>query len=170
MVAWQAIPSWANGDVIDEDDMGIIKGDLEYLLTPNAELYTNFDGSTQYTTTSTVWADVDSTNMRHTIVTNGGDVFVEVGGWGVWSTATYEVCIDIEVDGARLSGQTYGLFLTGAGELYRTMRISGLAAGSHTLALQFRMATAGGTARFRNYSSVIGECVVPLVFNVSEGL
>jgi hypothetical protein len=97
------MPSWANmnnlatGDLLTEADMDTMRGNIEYLLNPNSALV-EYDNSADYTTTSSSWVDVDSTNITLPITTNGGPLWL----WALVTLITggvSDVGLRIVVDG-----------------------------------------------------------------------
>ena len=96
-----------------------------------------------YTTSSTVFVDVDATDLALTINTHGGDVLVGITA-STFNESTSIVYFDVDLDGARVGGDD-GLVerqFTGVGiaPLGFIHRITGLAAGSHTVKLQWKVA------------------------------
>lgn len=123
--------------------------------------YTRTAGN--YTTTSTSFVDVDSTNMALTITTGARRVMVGFVGSGGNQTVAKLIMLDVAVDGTRQGG-AFGLVNAGADasdtkdrqNLSFTYLTDVLSAASHTFKLQFRIYDTG-TAQI-NGSSSDAEC------------
>lgn len=109
-----------------------------------------------YTTTSTSFVDVDSTNMSLTITTGARRVLVGFTGnikSSVASGGTSELAeIDLLVDGSTVGGSTdgiLGLWLPSTAARFTnfsfTWMTDVLSAGSHTFKLQWRRSLGSGT-------------------------
>jgi hypothetical protein len=111
------------------------------LKSPPEDSYTLNEAS-DYTTTSTSFVDIDSTNLKLIVVTTGGDV--EVGFHGSFGGSTLlRVSLDIDIDGTRHAGDD-GIICLGADNSVRRGHV-GLSAGSHTFKLQWKVNTGTGT-------------------------
>lgn len=116
---------------------------VEAILPPNAE-YTA-DESSDYTTNSTSWVDVDATNFVLTITTQGGPVLIGFDGNVACNHVSNSVYFDVDIDGTRLGGDD-GLKRIAnpdAATANRLMpvefhRLVNLAAGEHTFTLQWK--------------------------------
>lgn len=161
MATWTAMDNLATGDLVTEADMDAIRGNIEYLLDPNADaiLYNN---TADYTTTSATMVDVDATNLSITITTNGGPVLVTFSGAAQHNLARstgFDVAVDGTAQGATF---TYGINMvtTNANTLNLYMPVSfailitGLSAASHTFKLQWN--TGGATAKLASQAAYIG--------------
>jgi hypothetical protein len=143
-MAWTQPKTWSSEPLTSSDLNTHLRDNLEELKDPPSEQYVLNQG-TDYTTTSTSWVNVDNTNLAFTLTTNGGDVLVHVhlpvvGSGGI-------VYLDLEVDGTRLAGDD-GLARAAAGGVAIvsfTRLITGLAAGSHTIKLQWKVGAGTGT-------------------------
>jgi hypothetical protein len=109
--------------------------------TPVTASYKRTSGN--YTSTSTTFVDVDSTNMALTITTGAHRVLIGFVGTVQQSIATDNVMLDVEVDGVRVGGD-FGLVSPRPNQI--DLRVNGsfafltdvLSAGSHTFKLQWR--------------------------------
>lgn len=146
MPTWTTMNDLATDDLVTEADMDAIRGNIEYLLDPNKAVVLRNNGGV-YSTTSTSFVDVDGTNVKVTLTTNGGPVLILASGAYNGSTGAI-LGFDIDVDGARVgNGYTYGLLYVYAdSNEYRLMSlpvlVTGLSAGSHTFKLQWKVNTA----------------------------
>lgn len=142
-MAWTQPKTWTSEPLTSGDLNTHLRDNMEALKDPPGDSYVA-DESTNYSTTSTSFVDVDSTNLSFTITTNGGDVLFH-GHWTASLTAGFAF-YDIEVDGVRVGGDD-GIVRhsTGSGSetLSFTRLITGLSAGSHTFKMQWR--TTSGT-------------------------
>jgi hypothetical protein len=156
MATWTTMTDLSAGDLVTEADMDAIRGNIEYLLNPNNNGVVRASG---YNTTSTSFVDVDATNVKATILTNGGPVLVWVSA-SFSHSANFGVCnLDIAVDGSR-QGSTGGLLASKLNSLNAEPAITiailatGLSAASHTFKLQWK--TNAGTLTLRaNVDTII---------------
>ena len=111
--------------------------------------------ASDYTTTSTSFADIDATDMARTITSTGGDmIFVaQFAVSYVGTTGADKVCFDVMVDGVALAGDD-GIFGAAVGSASKVAPttlvylISGATytAGSHTVKLRWKVTDGGNTA------------------------
>lgn len=132
--------SITNSDITDE---------REFVDPPRAHAAYMCDETADYTTTSTVFVDIDSTNLKFTLTTNGLDVLIGfygiVKGFSGGAPITY---FDVAVDGNRIGGDDglVGDHVNNGAYVGQTFTfvylLSGLSAGSHTFALQWKIDSA----------------------------
>ena len=142
--------TWAVGEKVRATDLNEqIRDNVDYLLNrPGATQLVN-EGS-DYTTSSTTFADVDATDLSKTITTAGGDVLVLFVSSIGMSTTGCRAYLDIMVDGALVGGDD-GLTVVGYGGDAREERhnvvvaylVTGLSAGSHTFKIQWKRRGSG---------------------------
>jgi hypothetical protein len=148
MPDWTLMNDLTTGDLVTEADMDALRGNLEYLLDPNHQAIRRDAGN--YTTTSTTFVDVDATNLTITLETHGGPVWVGLTGMASINGVGAISYFDVEMDGVRLGSTSP----TGAGLVNFTtpssgtqlnvsfsLLVTGLAAGTHTLKLQWRVSS-----------------------------
>jgi hypothetical protein len=152
MPDWTAMNDLSTGDLVTEADMDAIRGNIEYLLDPN-HARTRRD-TASYTTTSTTFVDVDATNLAISLETHGGPVLVSVAGAASMTGVGALTYFDLEVDGVRqgsASGSGAGLvaFTSPAASHQHNISlahlVTGLAAGTHTFKLQWRVSATTAT-------------------------
>lgn len=138
-MAWTQPKTWTNEPLVAGDMNTHLRDNLEELKEP-PQGGTEIDNASNYSTTSTVFVDVDATDFSTTINTNGGDVLVTLCATVVGSSNW--AYFDIDVDGSRV-GDDDGIIKKhnsgGSGDavmLY--FWVKGLAAGSHTFTLQWK--------------------------------
>ena len=146
-MAWTTPKTWADDELVTANVMNThIRDNLNALKTPPSDHY-ELNEASDYTTTSTSWVDVDSTNLALTITTSGGDVVVQFHGNFFIGSAAY-MLLDIDVDGSRIGGDD-GIFRYTNGSYYQTVSctrlITGLSAGEHTFTLQWKVSSGTGT-------------------------
>lgn len=115
-------------------------------------------------TSSTSFVDVDDTNMAITMTTGARRVLIVVTAMGESSGG--DICLDIDIDGAR-QGQTYGLaFATTGSSQNRNLSFSYvtnvLTAASHTFKLQFRSSAGSSFTLFAS------TAISPLIMSAVE--
>ena len=151
MTTWKGVKTWGVGEALSANDMlTYINDNLEALKEPPTDNY-ECDESSDYTTTSTSFVDVDATNLNLTITTTGGDVMVGFTGAVQNTTVGKTVCFDIDMDGAREGGDDGITQICNGGtdipvvQVGMVYLITGLDAGEHTFKLQWKVN--GGTAK-----------------------
>jgi hypothetical protein len=112
----------------------------ELLATPKADYTLN--ESSNYTTTSTSFADIDAVKLALSITSNGGDVLVQFHGTFTINAAS-TFWLELMVDGVAHAGDDgiggFSVPATGAGVTASFTRlIKGLSAGSHTFKLRWK--------------------------------
>lgn len=142
-MAWTDPKTWVAGDALTASLLNTeVKDNLNYLKGVHAEATLN--ETSDYTTTSTTFVDVDATEgkLQLTVTTNGGDVLVHFHGAYI-SGAT--ALFDIKVDGTRDGGNDGYTRIVAQGPLSFTRLITGLAADSHIFKLVWRVVSGTGT-------------------------
>lgn len=137
---------WATNEVVAADDMNDIGENLDALKNPPSDEYTR-KGTTDYTITSTTWADVDATNLNLSLDTTGGDVLVTFTGSAYAPSAALNIEFDLDVDGVREGGSSGIVVVTTNSSLVANVSfswwITGLSAGAHAIKLQAKLNAAG---------------------------
>lgn len=131
----------------------------------------NINEATDYTTTSTSWAYIDTTDVSITITTTGGDVTVF---WlcNVKGSTSITVYFDLWIDGTPMGGDS-GLVAQDinagtAGEAIPLIfRTNGLAAGSHQFRIVWRVSS--GTATILAGAGTSGADLHPQFSVVETG-
>lgn len=149
---WTPPRTWNVGELVTAGLLNThLRDNLEFLKA-QIDLPLNFAAAastTQYTTTSATYADVDTTNLKLTLTTSGGVVLLGLSTLAKHSAVAGEVRLDWNIDGARIGDATYGICLFQEPVIDHIIPVShihirALSAGAHTIKLQF--ATGGGTA------------------------
>jgi hypothetical protein len=159
---------WANNDLVAASNLNDIGNNLAALKAPPTALFVANESS-DYTTTSTTFVNVDGTSGKFflTITTTGGDVLVGFSGTVMSSGGS--IFFDVEVDGARTAGDDGLMAASPASSSARTAvtffkLIQGLAAGSHNFKLQWKENVGAGTATLLAGSGVANGDVHPQFF------
>jgi hypothetical protein len=147
-MTWENPKTWVTGELVTAAMLNThVRDNLNALKSPPSDDYVCNEGS-DYTTTSTSFVNVDSTNLALTINTNGGDVMVCFSGVIQNVTASAIVFFDIEVDGNREAGNDGLLEIQFASSSVLPVSfvrlITGLAAGLHTVKLQWKVSAGTG--------------------------
>jgi hypothetical protein len=172
-MSWTTPKTWTPDEVVTATDMNIhVRDNLNALKTPPGSQVVRNNG-TAYSTTSTSFVPVDSTNLKVTLTTAGGAVMVGFQGTAHADSATSRhMSFDVRIDGttnwAESQGYAGGIVTTAIqstvaqGVSFGPVFIHGLPAGQHTFELMWRMN--GGTgylhsdtndAEYRNEEPVI---------------
>jgi hypothetical protein len=104
--------------------------------------------TSDYTTTSTTFVDVDATNLTLTITPTGQEVMVHCHGNVISSDSWGRVFFDVAVDGSRIGGDDGIVQIQGniTPAFSFTRLITGLTAGqAHTFKLQWKVGSYTGT-------------------------
>jgi hypothetical protein len=163
-MAWSSITAPITGAVISLTNFGLkVIADLNYLFAerPRTQIYR--EGVAHYTTTSTSFVAVDSTNLRITQTINSTIYRVEAWGTvqhsdtasGAGAELGGTIALDFILDGVTRKGSTNGILKvlqSNNGSVQHTFHISGIytgvSVGSHTIDLVWR--TSGATATMLN--------------------
>lgn len=144
--------TWTNEPLVYSDLNTHLRDNMEALKDPPSANY-ELNESSNYSTTSTSFVDIDATagKLSLTITTNGGDVLVGFHG-ALAHSVPDNIYFDIDVDGTRHAGDDgilglapYATFAGGRASVSFVRLITGLAAGSHTFKLQWKTKTGTGT-------------------------
>jgi hypothetical protein len=123
--------------------LGNIVGNLLHLRTPPQHIYTRDPALGNLSFNNTAYADVDATNMKPTLTFTGNPVEVTFSAGSV-SVNAVDLVLTLTVDGVDIGISTTGLTLwEGVNSQFFRYIITGLSAGSHTIALQSKVAAAG---------------------------
>lgn len=144
----------ALGDLIDETTFNQILANLRALYAP-ASVHVEINNGSDYTTTGTSFADVDSANLKITLTLDAAsDVLVSFHGLVTLSASLQSVLFDVTDNGVRVSTDdgitglrsgSNGPNATGVQGVSFVRLLPGLAAGSHEFRLQWRVSTGTGT-------------------------
>ena len=141
---WRTPITWSVGQLVTATNLNEqVRDNLEFLKTPPTALY-NVNQGSDYTTTSTSFADVDATNLALTITTAGGDVLI---GFMGYAGGTARVYFDVLIDGVRMAGDDGFLASVNAANTPVTLVAlkQGLAPGNHTFKLQWKVNSGSAT-------------------------
>ena len=143
---WATPVTWAVYDDLTASLMNAqLRDKLNALHTP-AGAYSLIDEA-DYTTTSTSFVDIDSTDLAHTFTSGGGIIIASFTGSflqlsGLNTTKNY---LNLMVDGADFfGGDGIGFFITVnpvVAMVSFNVPIYGLAAGSHTIKMRWKVST-----------------------------
>lgn len=143
-MAWNSLPTLANGGTPTFSQMNMFLENLEWLDAPPTDSYA-YTGTANYTTSSTNWASISS-DFELSLVTSGGHVLV---GASVGATRAE---FDVRVDGTRLgtspSASGTGIMrnnTTAQEQMNMMLFLPGLSAGTHTFNLEWKATTATAT-------------------------
>lgn len=147
-MSWTTPKTWTNEPLAASDMNTYISDNLAILKTPVSAVYTANESS-NYTTNSLTFTNVDTTDtegkFRHTLVTNGGDIFVHLHCNINTSAGADRVWFDLTVDGVQHGGDDgiIGVAVpatTAPGiPVTFTRIITGLSVGSHVFRLQWKV-------------------------------
>lgn len=154
-MAWTTPPTKAaNDDWTASIWNTYVRDNLTYLFSGRPIGQVHYVGAADKTSSSTSWADVDSTNIKVTLTINSGRarVFASFRG-SADNTASSAAEFDLAYDGTRLGDSTHGLARTSQNttHFFAIEAIAtGLSVGSHTFTLQFRNVTGGAVTTVSN--------------------
>lgn len=146
-MAWSTPKTWSSEPLTSVDLNTYVRDNQNYLNLRPSDSYT-LDESSDYSTTSTAFVDVDATKLAFTITSNGGDVLVHFDGTfrftaGSGAAACY---LDLDIDGSSIAGDDGILRLNIANvndfaQASFTRFISGLSVGNHTFKLCWKISS-----------------------------
>lgn len=148
MAPWTNMNNLAVGDVVTEADMDAMRTNLEYLF--QGTIHDTGVLTTGYTTSSTSFVDVDATNLKLSITTYGGNLFLLA--YLHLTPLLLDVYFDFDIDSTRVGDASQGIMRikTGNGNFNGPAIVfwqeNGLAAGSHTIKLQWKVNSSTATA------------------------
>lgn len=151
-MAWTEPKTWTAEPLVASDLNTHLRDNLNEIKDPPTDHYEPNE-LTDYSTTSASFVNVDGTNLALTITTSGGDVMVAFHGYVRPGNNSDQVYFDVELDtvGNRIGGDDGIIAAMRAASGGTPTRIpisfvrliTGLAAGSHTFKLQWKVS--GGT-------------------------
>ena len=164
-MAWTAPATWSPGQVVTATDFNAqLRDNLGYLLSrPNSSI--KRDNNANYTTTSGVFVDIDTTNLSIQLTTSGSAVLL--GFTGVLNTSGNDGYLDFTIDGTRYGSAGDGIAQI-SGAVDRTVSmlalVTGLAAGAHTFKVVWGVGS--GTLTLRSGNGVTYQNLIPSFFAV----
>jgi hypothetical protein len=136
---WHAPQTWVDNQLVSASDLNNqVRDNLEFLKTPTTGVATL--ASTLTTTSSTF---TPATGLSITMTTSGGDVLLNLSGWGSNNTVAGGVSLDFGVDGTAQGHATFGLAgfnsatANNAQNASFTYLVRSLAAGSHIFTVRW---------------------------------
>jgi hypothetical protein len=171
-MAWSTPPTFSTSELVPASKLTQLSDDLSYLLNrPKASTFR--DNGATYTTTSTSFTPIDSTNLSYAINMSGSVALITVLGQTDDNGTNQTLFFDIEVDAVRLGagatdglcGNQHGTISAADDSLSMAVIRSGLTASSHTFRPVWRVS--GGTGRIHSGNGVAGTDYL-LHFGVAE--
>lgn len=161
-MAWTTPKTWIDGNKLEAAELNEqVRDNLSFLFSKPGASY-SLDEGADYTTTSALFTDIDGTNLGLSITSGGGDLLVWFSGTVAADVGIPAyIYLDVDLDGSRVGGDD-GLVMiasntSGTANQYQGDKwnnivllrlLTGLAAGTHTLSLQWKvLGTSGATAR-----------------------
>ncbi len=143
-MTWTTPRTWVTNELVTADVLNEhVRDNLNALKAPPTASYIL---GTSYSTTSTTYVNVDSTNLALTITTTGGDVVVGFNGAGVMAVLGNSGYLTVSMDNVNVAG-AYGItFLTSSAvvPISFAFLLRDLSPGVHTFRLQWKVS--GSTA------------------------
>jgi hypothetical protein len=141
--AWTTPKTWSSEPLTSTDLNAYVRDNQAFFksVLDNNDSYTADEGS-DYSTTSSSFADVDGTNLSLTITTNGQVVYVGFVGFARASgSGTAKIYFNVDVDGSDYFSDD-GIAQLAYNQEYESVSfvvpITGLSAGSHTFKLRWK--------------------------------
>lgn len=152
---WTHPATYSAGQLVTAADLNKTRDNLEYLKDPVTALHT-FNQAADYSTTATTFVDVDATHLALTVTTTstlpgGGDLCIGFSGSAAPAANGGLIFFDVLLDGVRIGGDDGLIALFNAAATVQPLPATfviwkrGLAAGSHTLRLQWKVSANTGT-------------------------
>lgn len=166
---WTPPRTWAVGELVTagllnthvRDNLEFLKGQIDLPLN-----FATAVSASAYSSASTTFADVDPVALKLTLSTSGGAILLGLSCHARHNAALGEIRLDWNIDGLRLGEPTYGTCFMQAPVANAYAPIShvlvhALAAGAHTIKLQF--ASSGGTGTLGGIAGGIALWALELV-------
>lgn len=154
--------TWVTGETVTATLMNDeIRDNVGALKSP-AHGYCNLDEATDYTTTSTSFSDIDSTDLSMTLTTAGGKLIC----WftGVVTVTANRVALNVSIDGTNQFADDglidAGSQLSGGTPITFIAILENVSAASHVFRLRWKV-TAAATATMYNGAGTSGLDVHP---------
>jgi hypothetical protein len=168
-MSWTTPKTWAVDELVTASALNShLRDNLNYLFGRPKQSVKR-DNNVAYTTTSTSFVDVDSTNLKLTLTLTGSSVLI--GFTAVPATVNNIGFLDFAVDGARYASEgTEGLAAVEPNSyvpMTMTALITGLSAGSHNFTVQWRVN--GGSMAIRAGSGAAGYDQIPTFWAIEVG-
>ena len=150
-MAWTTPKTWSSEPLTSTDMNTYIRDNQNYLKDRmDNQAQHSADESSDYSSSSTTWVDVDATEgkFQHTITTHGGNVLVGFCGYvknngGAHGRYPY---FDIAVDGVQFAGDDGLASTDDTGGMLNTVSfvvlVTGLTADEHVFKLQWKQSNA----------------------------
>lgn len=152
---WSVPDDWNTIVVPGATDMNRnIRDNMNYLFSQRPSPGLVRTGSFDYTTTSTSWVAVDTTNLVLTATINSGRFRVFCNGTWIGSASTVNLYVDIGIDGTIIRGssanygsasQLSGSVGTGRWPFSFIATFTGISVGAHSFYLAWRVDSGTGT-------------------------
>ena len=150
-MGWSTPRTWTAGEIPTAETFNThVRDQFIWLKDPSHAQYIQNFGSS-YTTTSTSFVDVDASALALTLTTYGGRLLISIRAGLSNNTGSQSVIGDIAIDGSRIGNATYGLISNINPNTYfpdRTFWTQPLAAGAHTIKLQWKVTGGTGALSF----------------------
>lgn len=149
-MAWTAPKTWTS-ETLTSTDLNTYVRDNQNHIKNRLDAQDSYSGNTSnYTTTSTSFVDIDATNLKLTITTNGGTVLIGFSGDFQQNSVDDDIVLDIDIDS---SSGTSGHIITRNFDVINTrtypmtfvFKKEGLSAGSHIFKVQWKVTGGTGT-------------------------
>ncbi|PJF30840.1 MAG: hypothetical protein CUN51_06550 [Candidatus Thermofonsia Clade 1 bacterium] len=155
---WTTPTTWVSAQVVTATQLNEqLRDNMNYLLSRPHQRIIRV-ASSNYTTTSTTFVDIDATNLSITLTISGSAVLVGFSGVAEVNSGPF-YCFDFTVDGNRYTTVSNGLLEvhTATGFIHvpasYTALVMGLTVGSHTFRPVWRATS--GTATLRAVNSPV---------------
>jgi hypothetical protein len=149
-MTWTTPKTWNVDELLTAANLNThLRDNLNALKAPPTAHH-ECDESSDYSTTSTSFVDVDGTNLALTLTTGGGDVLVHFHGVVSHTSSNYRIHFTVTMDGNVIAGDD-GMIGTSApaavpgNVMTFTRLVTGVSAGEHLFKLQWK--TQGATAK-----------------------
>jgi hypothetical protein len=168
---WTSPVTWNPGQVVAASDLNAqLRDNLIYLFT-RPQSCIKRDNGASYTTTSTSFVDIDGTNLKITLNISGSAVLLGFTGQTTRDSGGAEPIFDFLIDSTRYASagaDGLGRVPGNIGPFCMTGLATGLAAGSHTFKVQWKVG-ASGTATLYAGNGTSGQDFIPTFWAIEVG-
>lgn len=142
---WVSPRTWTTGELVTKTIMDTHVRDNLNALKTSARGICIIDEGSDYSTSSTSWADMDATDLSITMTTAGGDLLILWMASAVCATAPGH--FDVTIDSTRQGGDdgltTLGQITNGIIPCCIAYIVTGVSAASHVFRMQHAVSTGG---------------------------
>jgi len=146
MPSWTIMDDLSPGDLVTAADMDAIRGNIEYLLNPNS---VSLSEAGPYNVTTTTYTDMDATNLKGNITTNGGALLcMGEQGFSYGNESQSDSYLTVAVNGTLVDSTVFAKARNHYATTYESQTVVMLdsqSAGTYAYSIQAKVASGQST-------------------------